>query len=147
MAHQVEKHDDIDLEEWLAGLYIMLKGSRFTDQPVDMHIPLTRTSDTHQTSIKTRHPPEPNQTSVHASSAVHHDTCEKDEMSRLCTNSHVKVEQYYSNPQQIFSERSNLASVSLCMTFTMAATSPGRQKRPKFEPLNVGEQIHLQINS
>ena len=26
---QVEKHDDIDLDEWLAGLYIMLKGSRF----------------------------------------------------------------------------------------------------------------------
>ena len=27
-ATQVEKHDDIDLEEWLAGFYIMLKGSR-----------------------------------------------------------------------------------------------------------------------
>ena len=26
---QVEKHDGIDLDEWLAGLYIMLKGSRF----------------------------------------------------------------------------------------------------------------------
>ena len=29
LKHKVEKHDDIDLDEWLSGLYVMLKGSRF----------------------------------------------------------------------------------------------------------------------
>ena len=63
------------------------------------------------------------QTSVH----YHHDTSETRWLSRPWTDRHVKVERHSSNWQKYSPERNNWASVSLRMTFTTVATSPGRQ--------------------